>query len=129
MIIEYDLGENEWLQGLYNERHRWVPCYLKNNFWARMSTTQCSEGMNAFFDGYVNSKTTLKQFMEQYNNALRNKVHKEMEEDARCLSQQLSCVTDYAMERQIRYVYTISKFQEFQQELVANLLIPWVVNI
>ena len=99
MIIEYDLGGNEWLRGLYNERYRWVPCYLKNNFWARMSTTHCSEGMNAFFDGYVNSKTTLKQFVEQYSNALRNKVHKEMEEDARCLSQQLSCVTDYAMER------------------------------
>jgi len=26
--------------------------------------------MNAFFYGYVNSKTTLKQFVEQYDNAL-----------------------------------------------------------
>lgn len=33
MIVEYDLGGNEWLYGLYNEKHRWVPCYLKNNFW------------------------------------------------------------------------------------------------
>ncbi|KAL7251552.1 hypothetical protein ACSBR1_013398 [Camellia fascicularis] len=41
-----------------------------------MSTTQCSESMNAFFDGYVNSKTTLKQFVEQYDNALRSKVEK-----------------------------------------------------
>lgn len=51
-----------------------------------MSTTQCSESMNAFFYGYVNSKTTLKQFVEQYSNALDSKVQKEVKEDARCLS-------------------------------------------
>ncbi|VVA33674.1 PREDICTED: FAR1-RELATED SEQUENCE [Prunus dulcis] len=33
--------------------------------------------MNAFFDGFVNSKTTLKQFVEQYENALLDKVEKE----------------------------------------------------
>ena len=32
--------------------------------------------MNSFFDGFVNSKTTLKQFVEQYENALRDKVEK-----------------------------------------------------
>ena len=39
MIIEYDLWDNEWLNGLYDERHRWVPCYLKDCFWVGMSTT------------------------------------------------------------------------------------------
>ncbi|KAH9786194.1 protein FAR1-RELATED SEQUENCE [Citrus sinensis] len=39
MIIEYDLGDNEWLRSLYDERHHWVPCYLNNTFWARMSST------------------------------------------------------------------------------------------
>ncbi|TXG51722.1 hypothetical protein EZV62_024246 [Acer yangbiense] len=34
-----------------------------------------------FFDGYVNSKTTLKQFVEQYENALRDKVEKESQAD------------------------------------------------
>ena len=66
-----------------------------------MSTTQHSESMNAFLYGYVNSKTTLKQFVEQYSNALKNKAQKEVEEDARYSSHQLSCVTSYAMEKQI----------------------------
>lgn len=126
MIVEFELGGNEWLRGLYNERHRWVPCYLKNSFWAGMSTTQRSESMNAFFDGYVNSKTTLKQFVEQYSNALKNKAQKEVEEDARCSSHQLPRVTSYAMEKQIRDVYTISKFQEFQQELVGKMYCEFV---
>ncbi|XP_052297305.1 protein FAR1-RELATED SEQUENCE 5-like [Citrus sinensis] len=121
MIVEYDLGGNDWLHGLYNERHHWVPCYLKDSFWAGMSTTQRSESMNAFFDGYVNSKTALKQFVEQYSNALKSKVQKEVEEDARCLSQQMPCVTSYEMEKQVRDVYTILKFQEFQKELTAKI--------
>lgn len=91
-----------------------------------MSTTQRSESMNAFFDGYVNSKTTLKQFVEQYSNALKNKVQKEVEEDVRCLSQRMLCVTSYAMEKQVRDVYTILKFQEFQQELIKKMYCEFV---
>lgn len=64
-----------------------------------MSTTQRSKSMNTFFYGYVNSKTTLKQFVEQYSNVLKNKCQKELEEDARCLSQQMPCVTSYVMEK------------------------------
>ena len=122
MIVEYDLEDNEWLRGLYDERHHWVPCYLNNNFWAGMSSTQRSESMNAFFYGYVNSKTTLKQFVEQYSCALKNKVQKEVEEYFRCLSQQMPCVTSYAMERQIRDVYTISKFQELIRKIYCEFV-------
>ena len=40
MITTYDLWDNDWLNGLFDERHRWVLCYLKDSFWAGMSTTQ-----------------------------------------------------------------------------------------
>ncbi|XP_024036849.1 protein FAR1-RELATED SEQUENCE 5-like [Citrus sinensis] len=40
MITKYDLWDNDWLNDLYEERHRWVSCYLKGYFWAGMSTTQ-----------------------------------------------------------------------------------------
>ena len=36
-----------------------------------------------FFYGYVNLKTILKLFVEQYDNALRNKVEKELQADAK----------------------------------------------
>ncbi|XP_041020467.1 protein FAR1-RELATED SEQUENCE 5-like [Juglans microcarpa x Juglans regia] len=67
---KYDLRGNNWLQSLYDERTFWVPVYLKNVFWAGMSMTQWSESMNAFFDGYVHSSTTLKEFVDQFDNAL-----------------------------------------------------------
>ncbi|XP_031287102.1 protein FAR-RED IMPAIRED RESPONSE 1-like [Pistacia vera] len=33
-IDKYNLHNNEWLLGLYNERQRWVPSFVKDTFWA-----------------------------------------------------------------------------------------------
>ncbi|XP_052295256.1 protein FAR1-RELATED SEQUENCE 5-like [Citrus sinensis] len=120
MLDKYDISNNQWLNGLYKERNRWVPCFVKTTFWAEMSTTQYSESMNAFFDGYVNLKT-LKQFVEKYEKAMESKIEKEWQADARSFSQRLPCRTSFAMEKQIEAVYTISKFQEFQQELMNKI--------
>ena len=46
-----------------------------------MSTTQQSESINEFFDGYVYHETTLKEFVEQYDNALAKTVVNENTED------------------------------------------------
>ncbi|XP_052290815.1 protein FAR1-RELATED SEQUENCE 9-like [Citrus sinensis] len=86
-----------------------------------MSTTQCGESINAFFYGYVNSKTTLKQFVEKYEKAMESKIEKEWQEDARCFSQRMPCRTNFAMKKQVEEVYTISKFQEFQQQLMDKM--------
>ena len=77
LLDNYHLLGNPWLSLLYGEREHWIPTYVKDTFWAGMSTTQRSESMNAFFDDYVNSKTSLAQFVEQYDSALRSKVEKE----------------------------------------------------
>ncbi|RXI06888.1 hypothetical protein DVH24_026024 [Malus domestica] len=37
--------------------------------------------MNALFDGHVNLKTTMKQLVEQYENALKVKVEKKKQDD------------------------------------------------
>ncbi|XP_021829722.1 protein FAR-RED IMPAIRED RESPONSE 1-like [Prunus avium] len=120
MIEKYKL-QNDWLDSLYIERHHWVPAFVKNSFWAGMSTTQRSESMNAFFDGHVNSKTTLKQFVDQYDNALRIKVENETKADCNCLSSRIPCVTHFDMETQVEEVYTITKFKEFYDELIGKM--------
>ncbi|XP_022883803.1 protein FAR-RED IMPAIRED RESPONSE 1-like [Olea europaea var. sylvestris] len=121
MLDMYDLHDNAWLSGLYENRGRWVPYFLKTTFWAGMSTTQRSESMNAFFDGYVHSKTSLKQFVEQYERVLRNKVEKEFQADFRSYSQMVPCTTTYEMEKQFQAVYTIEKFKEIQQEFIEKV--------
>ncbi|XP_020109279.1 protein FAR-RED IMPAIRED RESPONSE 1-like [Ananas comosus] len=117
MIAFYALENNQWLSGLYEERHKWIPAYVKDTIWAGMSTTQRSESMNAFFDGYVNSKTQLKQFVEQYESAIKNKAEKEAELDYKSFSSIIPYISRYAFEKQFQDVYTIAKFRDFQAEL------------
>ncbi|XP_044476192.1 protein FAR1-RELATED SEQUENCE 5-like [Mangifera indica] len=95
--------------------------WLFKSWLACMSTTQRSESMHSFFDGYVNSKTTLKQFVEQYENALRDKVEKERDADFKSFKSWIPCISTYPMEKQFQDAYTIAKFKEFQQELAAKI--------
>ncbi|KAI8536262.1 hypothetical protein RHMOL_Rhmol10G0243100 [Rhododendron molle] len=128
---EFD-ESNDWLAGLYEERHRWVPAFLNDIFWAGMSSTQRSESMNSYFDGYIHSNTTLKEFVEQYDNALRKKVQKEEEAHARSLNVQIQKVSPYKFENQFQQVYTIAKCKEFRDQVAfkigCNLTIGPVVN-
>ncbi|XP_040998114.1 protein FAR1-RELATED SEQUENCE 5-like [Juglans microcarpa x Juglans regia] len=47
--------------------------FSEHEFKERISITQQSEGMNAFFNDYVNSRITLKQFVDQYDSTLGRK--------------------------------------------------------
>ncbi|KAI8563278.1 hypothetical protein RHMOL_Rhmol03G0100700 [Rhododendron molle] len=132
LINQFNLQSNDWLAGLYKERHRWVPAFVKDTFWAGMSTTQRSESMNAFFDGYVHSNTTLKEFVGQYENALRKKVQKEEEADAHSLNFQIQKVSPYGFEDQFQQAYTIGKCKQFREQVAqtigCNLTTGPVVN-
>ncbi|WVZ06519.1 hypothetical protein V8G54_019865 [Vigna mungo] len=121
MVTIFSLQTNEWLCSLYEERSRWVPCYLRNNFWAGMSTTQRSESMNAFFDGYINSQTTLQEFVKQYDNALQHKTEKETQADFTSLNTTLPCGSQSLIERQFQKNYTHAKFAEIQSEFRGKI--------
>ena len=121
MLDKYDIADNQWLNGLYEERYRWVPCFVKITFWPGMSTIQCSESMNVFFYGYVNSKTTLKQFVDKYDKAIESKIEKRWQANARSFSQRMPCHTNFAIGKQVKEAYTTCKFQEFQQELMDKM--------
>lgn len=118
---DFGLVDSPWLSGLYNERHRWVPSFLKDAFWAGLSTTQRDETPILFFEGRVNSKTTMKQFVEDYDKAMRNKVEKEHLADFQCFSTWIPCVTLFEIEKQFQVAYTNAKFKEFQKELTGKL--------
>ncbi|XP_059670869.1 protein FAR1-RELATED SEQUENCE 5-like [Cornus florida] len=101
-------------------RHRWVPVFLKCTFWARMSTTQRSESMNAFFDEYVHSKTTLKQFVKQYDNALKSKIEKESIADFVTFSTTIPTITRFAIERHVVSVMIKDKVNEVPSHYILK---------
>ncbi|WVZ04499.1 hypothetical protein V8G54_025305 [Vigna mungo] len=119
--LEFEIENKEWLANLYHDRHMWVSCNLKNHFWAGMSTTQRSEGMNAFFDGFINSSTTLQQFVVQYDNALKFKAQKEIEADFASINTTIACGSQSPIERQFQLEYTHAKFEEVQNEFRSRM--------
>ncbi|XP_058209130.1 protein FAR1-RELATED SEQUENCE 4-like isoform X1 [Rhododendron vialii] len=120
-ITKYELQTNTWLEGLYLERKRWIPAYVNGCFWAGMSSTQRSKSMNSYFNGYINSKTTLKQFVEQYENALANKVESENQEDEKSWRTYIPLITQSDFEKQFQSVYTNDKVREFHEEFFERL--------
>jgi hypothetical protein len=82
-----------------------------------MTTTQQSETMNAFFNGYVHSSTTLKEFVDQYDNALHKKDENENVVDFNSFNGTIACVSRFSFEKKCQQLYTIAKFKEVQEEI------------
>ncbi|KAF5481730.1 hypothetical protein F2P56_002361 [Juglans regia] len=119
LIVKYNLHENAWLQSLYTEREHWVPTFLKEYFWAGMSTTQRIESMNAFFDGYVHAKTNLKEFVDQFENALKKKIENENATDVHWFSVTIPCISRSPIEKRFQDLYTNAKFKEVQLQITG----------
>ncbi|XP_048498292.2 protein FAR-RED IMPAIRED RESPONSE 1-like [Beta vulgaris subsp. vulgaris] len=124
-IEKYGVGDDEWLEGLFRERHMWVPAYMKHLFWAGMKTTQRSESINSFFDGYVHKTTKLCEFAEQYCNAMEARANAEKEADANSARYLRLTVTTFKTEHVFQKVYTDAKFKEIQNECLKVLYLQW----
>jgi hypothetical protein len=86
-----------------------------------MRTTQRSENMNAFFDGYMKPSTTLKQFVNQYDLALQKKVKNETLANFNSFNSKLPCITFLPFGEKFQKVYTIAKFKEVQHEKISKI--------
>ncbi|XP_040996089.1 protein FAR1-RELATED SEQUENCE 5-like [Juglans microcarpa x Juglans regia] len=117
LINTYNLHGNVWLQSLYVEREHWVSTFLKECFLAEMSTMQRSESMNAFFDSYVHSRTNLKEFVDQFDNALKKKIENENFADFQSFNVRIPCISRSSIEKRFQELYMNAKFKEVQQQI------------
>ncbi|XP_048492997.1 protein FAR1-RELATED SEQUENCE 1-like [Beta vulgaris subsp. vulgaris] len=121
VIAKFDLGDNGWLGGLYQEREMWVPAYMRHMFWAGMKTTQRVESINSFFDGYVNKHTRLYEFAERYCEAMEVHANDEKENDANSARYVRTLETDFSVKAIYQRIYTDNKFKEVQRECSRSL--------
>ncbi|XP_035540265.1 protein FAR1-RELATED SEQUENCE 2-like [Juglans regia] len=77
--------------------------------------------MNAFFDGYVHARTNLKEFVDQFDNALRKKIEIENAADFHSFNVTIPVVSIFPLEKIFQAIYTNSKFREVQKEVVGML--------
>ncbi|XP_015932831.1 protein FAR1-RELATED SEQUENCE 5-like [Arachis duranensis] len=72
IISKYGLAENEWVQVIYNDRMKWATAYLREHFFGRIRTTSQCEGIHSLLKNYVDSKTSLVEFMHKFSEVLRH---------------------------------------------------------
>ncbi|KAL4580927.1 hypothetical protein LXL04_017133 [Taraxacum kok-saghyz] len=77
---KYKVENTSWLSDMYTQRTHWVTAFLKDIFWAGMTTSGRSESIHAFFDGFVNSRTMLNEFVIQYDKAVESRRASEEDE-------------------------------------------------
>ncbi|PPD99580.1 hypothetical protein GOBAR_DD03405 [Gossypium barbadense] len=117
MIKKHGLGDNKWLQTLYEERKQWVPVYLKDTFFSGMIPIRENESLNAFFDGYVHKHTSFKEFVDKYDLALYRKHLKEATADVQSKNSSFELKTRCNFEVQLSKAYTKEIFDKFQSEV------------
>ncbi|KAF2297051.1 hypothetical protein GH714_016086 [Hevea brasiliensis] len=86
-------------------------------FWAGMMSTQRSEGMHTYFDGYINSRSTLKRFVKQYEMAIRRKNEKELLSEFISKNRVVSYISPFGWERKFQHAFTHEMFKLIQEQV------------
>ncbi|GLT35468.1 hypothetical protein SLA2020_099170 [Shorea laevis] len=90
-----------------------------------MRSSQRSERINAFFDGYVNSMTPLHEFVSQYSKALQCRREEEENEDLVTMRMKPNFQGMHPLEVHAGKVYTRKLFTKFQLEFKEAFLHCW----
>ncbi|KAK3188988.1 hypothetical protein Dsin_028549 [Dipteronia sinensis] len=115
----FNLRNDMWFQSLYEDREHWIPTFMKDIFLAGMSTTQRSESINSFFDKYIQRKTTLKEFLDQYKAILQEKCEEEAKADFETRHKQPGLKSPSPFGKQMASLYTHAIFKKFQVEVLG----------
>ncbi|XXG56629.1 hypothetical protein AAC387_Pa03g3995 [Persea americana] len=118
MLIEEDVANNDWLNGMYDIRHMWVPIYMRHLFFLGMSTTGRSESINAFLKQYVTQKNGLCGFMFRFNQGIATQKYRQLKAIHDTSNGRPKLMTDLPMERQMSQIYTNKLFYKFQDQFM-----------
>ncbi|KAK6918044.1 Zinc finger, SWIM-type [Dillenia turbinata] len=119
IVDRFELKEDEWMQSLFEDRKKWVPLYMKDTFLGGMSTVQRSESVNAFFDKYVHKKTTIQEFIKQYEIILQDRYEEEAKADSDTWNKQPTLKSPSPLEKNVSLLYTHAVFKKFQVEVLG----------
>ncbi|MBA0658536.1 hypothetical protein Goklo_010735 [Gossypium klotzschianum] len=117
MIHHYGLRNHVWLQMLYEDRRQWVPVYLKEIFLAGMLLTRPNEVVESFFDGYLDKHTSLKEFLDKYDQALQANHQLEVLADVESRNSGFMLQSRCYFELQLAKLYTNNILRKFETEV------------
>nr|XP_043616310.1 protein FAR1-RELATED SEQUENCE 5-like [Erigeron canadensis] len=115
---KYNLDSSNWMVEMYKLRNFWVEAFFKDIFLAGMTTSQRSESILSYFDGYVNSNTMLNEFVIQYDKAVDDRRVAEEDEDFQTINTLPVLSSVHPIEAKASEVYTRKIFEVFKKEWI-----------
>lgn len=119
LLDRFELKEDEWMLSLHDDRKHWVPTYMRDTFLAGMSTANRSESLNSFFDKFVHKKTTVQEFVKQYESILQDRYEEEAKADSDTWNKQPTLKSPSPLEKSVSGIYTHAVFKRFQVEVLG----------
>ncbi|XP_026451562.1 protein FAR1-RELATED SEQUENCE 5-like [Papaver somniferum] len=117
MLKNHNLDKNKWLSTLYNKREHWASLYTRDVFCADMYTTQRSESINSYFDGFLRRDMPLCEFFRQYVKAVVARKEAENDMDYETIYTKPVLRFRMCIEEEAALVYTKIIFTKFQEQL------------
>ncbi|MBA0823609.1 hypothetical protein Goarm_020327, partial [Gossypium armourianum] len=121
LVDAFNLRNDLWFQSLYEDRKKWVPTYMRGVFLAGISTVQRSDSVSSLFDKYLQRKTMLKEFLDQYKTILREKPEEEAKADFETGHKPPGLKSPSLFEKQMAPLYTHAIFKKFQVEVLGGI--------
>ncbi|XP_043719780.1 protein FAR1-RELATED SEQUENCE 5-like isoform X2 [Telopea speciosissima] len=121
MMMKYNLKNHSWLSDKFAQKEYWVPCYLRGSFFAGLSSTRRSEGMNSYFQGYFKDTMSLCRFVKQYERAVTRRREKEADAEFKTFPQLPRLSSQSPLEEHAGKVYTKRVFEIFKKHFNASL--------
>ncbi|KAG2598759.1 hypothetical protein PVAP13_5KG398207 [Panicum virgatum] len=120
LLSDYNLGNNDWLEGRYRIRESWIPAYFKD-IWLGgiLRTTSRSESANSFFNRFIGRKLALIEFWLRFDTPLQCQRQEELIHDNTTLHTNPTLLTTWEIEKHGSYVFTHEVFEKFQEEVLA----------
>ncbi|XP_014753177.1 protein FAR1-RELATED SEQUENCE 5 isoform X2 [Brachypodium distachyon] len=113
LVATYELGDNSFLERIYNKRSMWAKPYFMETLCAGMTSTQRSESANHLLKMFIPRSSPMHLFIRQYNNMFESRLSDEQQQihKRRLLKQGVPIELDAAV------VYTKAMYERFSLEL------------
>ncbi|CAA3022245.1 FAR1-RELATED SEQUENCE 2-like isoform X1 [Olea europaea subsp. europaea] len=119
MVDKFELGDDEWIRSLYEDRGKWVPTYMRDIFLGGLCTIERSQSVSSFFDKYIHKETTFKDFIVKFKEFLHERYEEEAKAEFENRNIEPTLKSHSPLERQMSAVYTHAIFQKFQAEVLG----------
>lgn len=119
LVDRFELRTDKWIESLHDDRLRWVPVYLKDAVFAGLSSPQRLESIVSLLDKCLLRKTSLKEFLHQYNIMLQERYEDEAKADLDSWHRQPGLKSPSPYGKQMAQIYTHAVFKKFQVEVLG----------